>query len=67
MAEQKPIVVFFPSFSTIPRASGIDHSIRNTDAAIDCAEQDAQFKHTHGMSRADWDAALSLHLHGDLQ
>ena len=67
MAEQKPIVVLFPAFSTILRVSSTDHSIRNTDAAVDCAEQDAQFKHTHGMSRKDWDAALSLHLHGDLQ
>lgn len=63
MAEQKPTVVFSPAFSTIPRASSTDYSI--TDAAFDCAEE--EFKRTHGMSRTDWEAALSLHLHGDLQ
>ena len=67
MAEQKPTVVFSPPFSTILSARDIDQVTRKIDAVTDRAEQDVRFKCTHGTSRTDWDAALSLHLHGDLQ
>ena len=67
MAAQKPTVVFSPAFSTILSACGDDEVTRNIDALTDRADQDLRFKRTHGMSRTDWDAALSLHLHGDLQ
>ncbi len=67
MAAQKPTVVFSPAFSTILSACGIDRVTRNIDALTDRAEQDVRFKRTHGMSRTDWDADLSLYLQGDLQ
>ena len=67
MAAQKPTVVFSPAFSTIISACGVDHVTRTVDAVTDRGEQDVRFKRIRGMSRRDWDAALSLHLHGDLQ
>jgi hypothetical protein len=67
MAAPKPTVVFSPAFSTILTACGIDQSIQQLDTALDHTEQDVKFKRKHGMSRKDWDTALSLHLHGDLQ
>lgn len=67
MAEQKPTLVPSPAFSTILDAFGINQPLRKIDTNASPAEQDRQFKQTHGMSRKDWDAALSLHLHGDLQ
>lgn len=67
MAAQKPTVVFSPAFSTILPACGVDQVTRNIDGLTERAEQDVRFKRSHGMSRTDWDAALSLHLHGDLQ
>ena len=67
MAAQKPTVVFSPAFSTILSACGVDEITRTIDVVADRAEQAVRFKRTHGMSRTDWDAALSLHLHGDLQ
>jgi len=67
MAEQKPTLVLSPAFSTILSACGVDRVTLKIDAVTDRAEQDVRFKRTHGMSRKDWDAALSLHLHGELQ
>ena len=67
MAAQKPTVVFSPAFSTILFACGIDPFVQEIAAVLDRAEQNAQFQSTHGRGRYDWDAALSLHLHGDLQ
>lgn len=67
MAAQKPTVVFSPAFSTILFACGIDPFVAEINAVLDRAEQNAQFQSTRSMSRTDWDAALSLHLHGDLQ
>lgn len=67
MAAPKTTAVFSPTFSTILTACRADQLIRQVDAVLDCTEQDARFKQTHGMSRKDWDSALSLHLHGDLR
>ena len=67
MAEPKPTLVFSPAFSTIRPASQVYQLIRDVDTVLERIEQDAQFQRTHGMSRKDWDAALSLHLHGDLR
>lgn len=66
MAEQKPTLVPFPAFSTILDVCRINQLLRQINTIADPAEQDRQFKQTHGMSRKDWDAALSLHLHGEL-
>ena len=67
MAAQKPTVVFSPAFSTTIIACGVDQFTTEIDRLSDRYEQGAQIKRIHGMSRKDWDAALSLHLHGDLQ
>jgi hypothetical protein len=67
MAAQKPTVIFSLAFSTLHDACGIDHVIREAAAALDRAEQNAEFQRIYGMTRQDWDTALSLHLHGDLQ
>ncbi len=67
MADRKPTLVFSPAFSTIHTAGRIEQLIREVDTVADRVEQDAQLKRTHGMTRKDWDAALSLHLHGDLR
>ena len=67
MAAPKTTAVFSPAFSTILIAFGIDRCLRQIDAVFNRTEQDAQFTRTHGMSRKDWDAALLLHLHGDLR
>ena len=67
MAAQKPTVVFFPAFSTILHSCSIEEFSREIDASIDRTEQNDRFKRIHGMTRNDWDRALSLHLHGDLQ
>lgn len=64
MAEPKSTAVSSPSFSTILTGCGIGPFV---DAVLDRAEQNAHFQNTHGRSRYDWDAALSLHLRGDLQ
>ena len=65
MAASKTIAVFSSAFSTNPTAHDID--LFSSEAVLDRAEQDEQFKRTHGLSRKDWDAALSLHWHGDRQ
>jgi hypothetical protein len=63
MAAPKTTAVFSPAFSTILTDLRIDQ----VHAVLDRTEQDPQFTRTHGMSRKDWDAALSLHLHRDLR
>ena len=67
MAAQKPTVIFSLAFSTLHYARGIDHVIREADAVLSCTEQNARVKQTHAITRQDLNAALSLHLHGDLQ
>ena len=67
MAEQKPTSVPSPTFSTILDAFHINQLLRKIGTIAVPTEQDVRFKRTHGMSRTDWDATLSLHLHGDLQ
>jgi len=67
MAAPKPTLVFSPPFSTILTASRIEQLIRKADTLADRIEQDARFQRTHGMTRKDWDVALSLHLHGGLR
>jgi len=67
MADRKPTLVFSPAFSTIHTECRIEQLMREVDTVADRVEQDAQLKRTHGMTRKDWDAALSLHLHGDLR
>jgi hypothetical protein len=67
VAAPKTTAVFSPALSTILNHCGIDQLIRSISSVFDRPEQDAQFKQTHGMNRHDWDAALSLHLHGDLR
>jgi hypothetical protein len=67
VAAPKTIAVSSPAYSTILIPFVIDRSLRKIDAVLDRAEQDARFTRTHGISRRDWDGALSLHLHGDLR
>ena len=67
MAAQKPTVIFSRAFSTLRDTSWFDQFICEFDSVFDRAEQNAAFTRIHGMGRQDWDAALSLHLHGDLQ
>ncbi len=67
MAAPKTTAVFSPAFSTILDPRGIAQFLREMNRAADGPEQDAQLKRIHDMSRKDWGATLSLHLHGDLQ
>ena len=78
MAAHKPTAVPQSPFSTTPVErflvgysqvlnACLGSEIEKINQIVERAEADNDFERKHGMSRKDWDSALSLHLHGDLQ
>ncbi len=67
MAAQKPTLVSSLAFSTILNARGIFRPMHAASFIVVRSGMVAHFKRTHGVSPKNWDAALSLHLHGDLR
>jgi len=66
MAEPKTTAVSLHAFYTILSARGIERVIREI-GFVDLAEHHDQLNRIHGLGLKDRNAALSLHLHGDLQ